>query len=71
MRKNSQKIEKTLSQGNKGRHLQESNRGGSLSRMDTSNRCHVTRMNNFPFKYHVGDYNERERERRWTLCRNA
>jgi len=29
--------------GEKGRHLQESNRGGSLSRMDRCNRCNVSR----------------------------
>jgi len=34
IRKHSQKIEKTLSQGKKEINLQESNRGGSLSRMD-------------------------------------
>jgi len=34
IRKNSPEIEKTLSLGKKGRNLQESNRGGSLSRMD-------------------------------------
>jgi len=37
IRENSQEIEKTW------RTLQESNRGGSVSRMDRSNRCHVTR----------------------------
>jgi len=31
IRENSQKTKKYLSQGKKGRHLQESNRGGSLS----------------------------------------
>jgi len=40
---------KTLSGGNKRRTLQESNRGGSLSRMDLSNRCHVTRINRVTF----------------------
>jgi len=30
--------------GKKGRTLQESDRGGSLSRMDRSKRCHVTRI---------------------------
>jgi len=34
IRKNSEEIEKTLSQGKKWRNLQESNRGGSLSRME-------------------------------------
>jgi len=43
IRKNSQEIEKKLSEGKKGRNLQESNRGGSLSRMDRSKRCHVYR----------------------------
>jgi len=33
------KRRKKLSQGKKGRNLQESNRGGSLSRMDRSNIC--------------------------------
>jgi len=41
--RDSQEIEKTLSQGKKAK--KESNRGGSLSRMDRSKRCHVTRMN--------------------------
>jgi len=44
MRKNSLEIEKNLSWGKKGRHLQESIRGGSLSRMDRCNRCHVFRI---------------------------
>jgi len=33
--------------GKKGRNLQERNRGGSLSRMDRSNRCHVYRMKRY------------------------
>jgi len=37
-------IEKNFHREEKGGNLQESNRGGSLSRMDRSKRCHVTRM---------------------------
>jgi len=47
IRENSQEIEETLSQGKKERNLQESNRGGSLSRMDRSKRCHVYRRNHY------------------------
>jgi len=38
---------KNVLQGKKGRNLEESNRGGSLSRMDRSNRCHVYRRNHY------------------------
>jgi len=33
--------------GKNGRNLEEIKRGGSLSRMDRSNTCHVTRRNHF------------------------
>jgi len=38
--------------GKKGRNLQESNRGGSLSRMNRSNRCHVYRMKHYRVTTH-------------------
>jgi len=52
IRKNSQKTDTNLSQGEKGRNLHESNRGGSFSRMDRSNRCHVTRRNHYRVTTH-------------------
>jgi len=36
-------IKKSIKRGENGRTLQESNGGGSLSRMDRCNRCHVYR----------------------------
>jgi len=47
IRKISQEIEKNLSQEKKGRKLQESNRGESLSCMDRCNRYHVYRRNHY------------------------
>jgi len=40
-------FKKTFTREKRWRTLQESNRGGSLSRMDRSNRCHVTRMKRY------------------------
>jgi len=44
------KIENNPSRGKKGRNLQESNRGGSLSRMERCNRCHVYRRKHELYK---------------------
>jgi len=46
-----EKLPNNPSGGKKGRNLQESNRGGSLPRMDRCNRCNVYRRTDLELKY--------------------
>jgi len=52
IRKNSQEIEKKTFTGKKREETFRRETGGSLSRMDRSNRCHVTRRNHYRVTAH-------------------